>query len=286
MLSFRQIAVGAVISLNFLFLAWSSEEEPLPKALERAGRPPIFEEYAWLLWRFVDDGGTVRYQELKARRDVLDILVEKLKDFKLSTYKSWDEKSKVAFWINTYNVLTLRVVIDNYPIRASFLSSFRFPHDSIRQISGVWDELQFRVMGRDLTLDDIEHSIIRSEFREPRVHMALVCAARSCPPLRNEPYSGENLDAQLDDQTRIFLRDKQRFYIDRGRERVYLSKIFDWYGKDFVTSYGEESEGDIKASVMSFVSSYLDQSDRKYLEEGDYIIAYLKYDWSLNDRKD
>ena len=259
--------VGAVISFNFVFLAWSSEEKPSPRVLKKVGHPPIFEEYAWLLWRFVDDDGTVRYQELKARRDILDVLVEKLKDFKLSTYESWDEKLKVAFWINTYNVLTLRVVIDNYPIRASFLGSLRFPHNSVRQIPGVWDELQFRVMGRDLTLDDIEHSIIRSEFREPRIHMALVCAAMSCPPLRSEPYSGENLDTQLDDQTRIFLRNKQRFYIDRGQKRVYLSKIFDWYGKDFIASYGEENEGDIKSSVLSFVGSYLDQSDRKYLEE-------------------
>ena len=123
-----------------------------------------------------------------------------------------------------------------------------YPKSSIQQIPGRWDKVQWLVMGQKLTLDRIEHAILRGgdpalvatygPFHEPRIHLALVCAAMGCPPLRNEPYAGERLDAQLDDQVRRFLRNPQKFRIDRGNGRVYLSSIFKWFGGDFIKKYG------------------------------------------------
>ena len=116
--------------------------------------------------------------------------------------------------------------------------------------------------------------------------MALVCAAKSCPPLRNEAYTGAKLNAQLDDQTRRFLASPHGFKIDYQQNRVYLSSIFKWFGEDWIKSYGVDGKftGNAKQrAVLNFISKYLDQDDRNYLIKGKYKIRYLRYDWSLND---
>lgn len=237
---------------------------------------------------YVDDRGLVRYADLKAHRVVLDRFVSLLGNLDRSTYEVWPEPTQIAFWINAYNGLTLQVIVNHYPIQSNFLTSLRFPRNSIRQISGAWDELEFQVMDRKLTLDDIEHGILRRHFEEPRIHMALVCAALGCPPLRNEPYSGERLDAQLDDQTRRFLATPSKFRVDRTRGTVGLSPIFDWYGDDFVEkyrpAYGFDDKGARLSAVLNFVGQYSSSRLRDFLESGDYSVYYLSYDWSLNEQ--
>jgi len=109
----------------------------------------------------------------------------------------------------------------------------KYPSNSIQQISGAWDRPRFVVMGEKRSLDEIEHKIIRAEFEEPRIHMALVCAAVSCPPLRREPYRGAGLDAQLDDQARRFFADLRNLLIDRERGEVWASRIIGWFADDF-----------------------------------------------------
>ena len=136
-------------------------------------------------------------------------------------------------------------------------------------------------------MDNIEHNTLRVDFNEPRIHVALVCAAISCPPLRNEPYRAEKLDAQLDDQVRKFLNRPHGFRIDQKEGRVYLSSIFKWFGKDWKQSYSAEDKFTGNASeraVLNFVSNYLSPQDREYLAQGDYKISYLNYDWSLNQQ--
>ena len=283
------ILAASILCLNCVNPARSSQQElPLPISVGRERSIP-FDKYAQVLREFVDHQGMVNYKELKARRQDLDGFLEELKALEPENYENWDEKSKIAFWVNAYNALTLKSIIDNYPIEASFFRSLRFPNNSIHQIPGVWDALRFEVMGRKVTLNEIEHRIIRSDFNEPRIHMTLVCAALACPPLRNEPYSGENLDSQMDDQTRRFLGDTDKFLIDRTKGRVYLSKIFDWYGQDFVECYerkpGFPGHGRTRSAVLNFISGYLNRSDREYLEQGDYRIDYLDYDWSLNQQE-
>jgi hypothetical protein len=170
-------------------------------------------------------------------------------------------------------------------------SSFRtrkYPRNSIRQISGVWNKIKFPVMGKEITLDHIEHKILRQEFQEPRIHVALVCAARGCPPLRQEPYKAEMLKGQLDDQTRRFLSERNNFFIDKKQRLVYLSAIFKWYGKDFIGSYepltGFKKRNRKERAVLHFISLYLQEEDREFLEAGFYKIKYLNYDWALNEQ--
>ena len=247
-----------------------------------------YQDYDRLLKSFVDNRGRVSYQNLKENRSSLDRFGDALNKLNPLAQKRWTRKEKLAFWINAYNALTLKAIVDNYPIQASFLSSLRYPQNSIRQISGVWNKFLNPVMGQNLTLDQIEHDILRKEFNEPLVHMALVCAAIGCPPLRNEAYRSGILEAQLKDQSRRFLANPQKFRIDRKKRRVYLSPILKWFGNDFISRYGtdlqyREHNQRIRA-VLNFATQYVPMKDRIYLLKETYSVHYLHYDWSLNER--
>jgi hypothetical protein len=119
--------------------------------------------------------------------------------------------------------------------------------------------------------------------------MAMVCAAMGCPPLRNEPYTGDKLQEQLDDQTRRFLANAEKFKIERTKNSIYLSPIFKWFADDFIKQYGlqknigRHSKKD--SAVLNFIVSYLDNTQKAYVLTDKNKIKYLKYDWSLNEQK-
>lgn len=261
-------------------------------SLGRSENSALFDNalYNQLLSTYVDDQGSVDYKSLKQNREDLDLFAQKLAQLSAKTYDGWPEPEKIAFWVNAYNALTLIAIIDHYPIQAKGLSALTHPKNSIRQIPGVWTKLTFRVMGEFTTLNEIEHQILRKKFNEPRIHMALVCAAQSCPKLRNEPFSGMKLSEQLDDQTQDFLGRTDKFSIDRDKKQVKLSPIFKWFGKDFEKTYGLK-KGKTKFSksqkaVLLFVAQQLESDVQKWLISEDYSIAYLDYDWSLNEQKE
>ena len=233
-----------------------------------------YQDYNNVLQAHVSDRGLVNYQQLQANRQKLDRFNQSLARVNSETYNSWSDREKLAFLINAYNSFTLQSIIDQNPLKKS-----------IRDIPGVWRRRKFAIAGLEKTLDNIEHDIIRKDFNEPRIHMALVCAAMSCPILRNEAYTSEKLDIQLDDQIRKFITSSQGFKIDRKQNIIYLSSIFKWYGQDWIASYGIENKftGSKKEkAVLNFISQYLNSQDRQYLEQGNYKISYLNYDWSLN----
>lgn len=246
-------------------------------------------DYSVVLKSYVDDKGMVNYKDLKADPAKLEAFVAAMDKLDPNSYSKWNKNDKIAFWLNAYNALTLKAIIDNYPIRSSFFRSTIYPKNSIRQIVGVWNEITFDVMGSDYTLEHIEHKILRKEFKKPGIHVALVCAAMACPPLRNEPYTGEKLDAQLDDQARKFLADPDKFHIDRDKRRLYLSPILKWFAGDFAAVYDDKekmaSRTKAESAVLSFVSEHVEKDDREYLLENKYKIKYLKYDWSLNQQQ-
>ncbi len=249
-----------------------------------------YEDYASILKAHVNDKGQVDYKGLKANRKKLDAFLVSMKTLDKGGYEKWNDNAKIAFWLNAYNAITLRAIIDNYPIKkGSWISSFRFPENSIRQIDGVWDKLEFGIMGQSMTLEHIEHKILRAKFKEPRVHVALVCASVGCPFLRTEPYAGEKLSEQLDGQTKRFLSDRTKFRIDTSAGKVYVSPIFDWFGKDFEEGYtpkdGFGGHSKAEKASLNFMSKYLKDTDRHYLTSQKYSIAYLDYDWSLNEQR-
>lgn len=250
--------------------------------------PFSYEPYEAVLAKYVDERGTVDYRALKANSADLEAFAASLARVRPDEFDSWSDAQKIAFWINAYNALTLEAIIRHYPIESSFIRSLVYPKNSIRQIPGVWDKLRFVVLGREMTLDKIEHGTLRTKFNEPRIHVALVCAALSCPPLRNEPYSADKLDEQLGDQARAFLHSPRGFRVSRREGKVYLSSIFKWFGQDFVKTYGTPDgfagRSDAERAVLSFVSRYVSEADRDFLLRGGYEIEYLDYDWSLNEQ--
>jgi hypothetical protein len=263
---------------------------PAVRAGARQSEPAGFsyDDYAAVLSADVNGDGMVDYRALKANRAQLDAFARSLAALQPQVYNGWTDPQKIAFWINAYNGLTLKVIIDHYPIKSSFFASLRFPRNSIRQISGVWDEITFTVMGKPMTLEEIEHGTLRKQFHEPRIHVALVCAAMGCPPLLNEPYVAEKLDEQFAGRAKLFLGNGRKFRIDRRKGDVYLSPIFKWSGDDFVAVYGTDARfrghSDAERAVLNFVAPFLSEADRRYLETGDYDVSYLDYDWSLNEQ--
>lgn len=246
-----------------------------------------------VLVRFASDG-RVDYAALKIGRAPLDEYVGQVAAVTAAQFEAWPEAERIAFLVNAYNAYTLETIIDNYPIEpAGFFKKlthpkrFAVPDNSIRQIDGVFDGITHQVMGREVTLDDIEHASLRVDYNEPRIHFALVCAAVSCPPLRGEAYRGDRLDEQLDDQGRQFLNDPRLNRLEINRGQVQLSKIFDWFGEDFLQfARGDVGyQGDEKLNgVLTFVSRYLLERDVVFLDSGDYKVDFLSYDWTLNDQ--
>ena len=145
----------------------------------------------------------VDYAAVKANRAVLDRVIAQFASPAASHEPRWTREQRMAFWINAYNVFTVRAVVDHYPIQAGWFTLY--PRDSIRQIDGVWTELKWQAAGRTVTLDDIEHRILRPTFKDARIHFAVNCASISCPPLAAQPYRPETLDAQLNEAARTFL---------------------------------------------------------------------------------
>jgi hypothetical protein len=180
-----------------------------------------------------------------------------------------------AFWINAYNAFTLQIVADKYPLESiTDLSTGPMALAYVLKTS-VWDRDFIRISGRAYTLNDIEHTILRPAV-DARVHFALVCAARSCPPLRPEAYTADRLDEQLNDQAGIFLGDERHNRFLPGERRVVLSKIFDWYEDDF-----KKEAGTLLRYVVRFLPDTL-RRDLLSMEE-EISVRFGDYDWRLND---
>jgi hypothetical protein len=225
-------------------------------------------EWTAILRRWVKDG-RVDYAALhrQARRPLAAYLAA-LSGACRTDYERWTTAERIAFWINAYNAFTVQLVLDHYPI-ASIRSIGWLPGAAFRRRFIPMADLE----GRSISLDDIEHETLRKAFHEPRIHFALVCAARSCPALREEAYRGADLDRQLDDQGRAFLRDPAKNRVDGATRTLYLSSIFEWFRGDF-----QEAAG----SLPSFVARYLDGDPATV---ADYRVEFLDYDWALNDRE-
>lgn len=181
-------------------------------------------------------------------------------------------REQLAFWINAYNAYTI-AQINAHGERRSIRNINRSL--GFLKTGGAWSEPMATVGGTRYTLDQIEHERIRPVFREPRIHFALVCAALGCPPLRNEAFTAERLDEQLDDQARQFLlRSPSKNRVDVAGRRVELSPIFKWYGEDFAP----DARG-----LQRWLSRYWPPGpERALLEAGTARVSWTEYDWSLN----
>ncbi len=247
----------------------------------------------------------VRYSLLKGAPAELDAVLAAYSELPEAGYQALAPDDRLAFLINAYNAFTLKLIIDHYPLK------------SIRSIGWIfgaaWRMDFFTLRGAKRTLDDLEHRMIRVEFKEPRIHFAVNCASKGCPSLRAEAYVGARLDAQLDEQTRLFLGDPARNAYDPASRTLSASKIFDWYGGDFSPSGDEDgvaafaarylpalaadlgsgestseggSEGKAKADADVKPSQNQGQNQKPNLNPKTKVKVKVKwsdYDWGLND---
>jgi hypothetical protein len=230
-------------------------------------------EYDALLKKHVQ-GDRVDYAALKAGRAALDAYCRQLAELPAESFAQLPRAEQMAFWINAYNAITLRSIVDAYPIEGSAFSLG--PRNSIQQIEDVWKR-RHRIASRDLALDDVEHQILRKEWKDPRIHAAVNCASRGCPPLRAEAFTGARLEEQLDDQMRKFVADSSRNRIDVAAKEIELSKIFDWFGEDFGVKEDERA-------LLKHLAKYGPAEWKPLLEGFDPDdVEFLDYDWELND---
>jgi len=242
-----------------------AQEKPVSKTITLIIQQPSLNDHGLfdeVLHRHVRNG-LVDYAGLKSDRGYFAYLAQ-LEKFNPDTLTNEPENIQLAFWINAYNAHTIKLILDYYPV------------ESIKDIGGgtksPWSLPIANIGGAIYTLDEIEQRI-RADFDEPRVHFALVRAAKGSPILRSEAYIGSRLKEQLENATQTFLHDSTKNYLDKVNKKVYLSKVFEQYSKDFSKKYG---------SVIKFIKQYFDGNDRKFLESGKFKVEYREFDWSLN----
>lgn len=233
------------------------------------------DRFSRVLTRFVKDG-KVDYAALKQESadesTDFPLYLKELADADVSAVEKSERENVVAFWVNAYNAYTLKLIIDNYPLRSikdlSFLGT--------GFINSPWKKKFCRVGGVLYSLDEIEHDILRGRLGETEVHFALVCASASCPVLRSEAYTAPDLRTQLKAQAESFLTDGIHNKLFWEGDTLKLSQIFQWYKKDFEREAG---------SVEKYLARYFTGEQKAKLESGAVKIEYLDYDWSLNDSK-
>lgn len=276
----REMRIRSRVSTVVASMAWlvAVAAAAAAAAAPRGEAVPVSDAHRdWneLLRRHVR-GGFVDYDGFQRDRSLLARYLSGLAPRPRAALQAPDE---IALWINAYNAATIDLILRERAARGGRLRS-------IRDIPSAWSRPRWTILGEERTLDEIEHEILRKRFREPRIHAALVCASRSCPALRASAYQGAFLDAQLDSAARRFVLDptRNRFRPEGGRVR--LSRIFDWYGKDFVGSSRdsvlERRYGRERGAVLAFASKYLPAEDTRALRAARVRLEFLPYDWTLN----
>ena len=218
----------------------------------------------------------VDYRGFQADRGALKAYLATLSAVNPSDYESFSRAQKLAFLINAYNAYTVELILGAYPEVKSI-------KDLGSVIRSPWKKKFFTLLGEPRSLDDIEQGMIRAPgtFDEPRIHMALNCASIGCPALRDEAYVADKLDAQLENGVTRFLSDRSRNRFDARSGRLQVSKIFDWYGKDFAARAGS-----VEAWLARYAGALADDPEqRRLVGEARAKPGYLDYDWALNDKK-
>lgn len=264
-------------------------EEFLPKlSLKiKSGKQAIDRQFEYIFTTYVDEAGNVDYQTLRRKRVDLIGLLRKLNDLHPVEIMSWSRKEKMAFWINAHNIFTLKLIIDNYPIKPRWYL-INYPGSSLMQIPGRREKRYFKVMGMEYTLPEIEREILLKRFGDLRVCFTLSYASAGGAFLRNEAYRTDKLDEQLDEQTRRFLADPRGLKIDHVKKVFFISYIFSLYKEYYVEKYGQvkrfrDRNTDIRA-YLNFIIDHVSADTAKQLRTKPYTVRSLMYNWHLNEQ--
>jgi hypothetical protein len=229
-----------------------------------------------LLHTYVSDEGWVDYGHLVQERGALNRLLASIGEASPSKFES--DHARLAFWINTYNAMTLADVLDTTYGK----------HKSVREVAGFFVRRRHLVAGEQLTLDEIEKR--GRDLHDPRIHFSIVCASASCPKLQRFAYTTEKLDGQLDQVAREFLEDPNRgLRFDVKSNDLYVSPILKWYAGDFTGTSGgagtfwARAKATVSGSeLLDFVARYAPPEVAHRIQEKPPTLHYFEYDWSLN----
>lgn len=211
---------------------------------------PSHDAFNTLLKKYVNSSGEVNYAGFKKQKGDLE---KYLKDLEENTVQNdWSRNEKMAYWINLYNAATIKLVLDHYPV------------SSIRDINAgnPWDKRWIKVGSKTYTLNEIENSILRPKFSDPRIHFAVNCAAKSCPRLMNQAFTASNLNKLLDENARWFINNAT--FNSITARSVKISKIFEWYSADF-------------GNIIDYLNKY-----SKTTIKSNAKVSYEEYNWDLN----
>jgi MoaA/NifB/PqqE/SkfB family radical SAM enzyme len=229
-----------------------------------------YELWDALLAEIVTPEGKADYERLRERRDLLNRFIAQLGARSPESQPDAfpDEEDRLAYWINAYNAFTLHAIIAEYPITSVWKTRDGQFFQRRRHVAG----------GRALSLDDIEHTILRGTFGEPRIHFAINCGSNGCPPLRPKAYDGRGLRDTLRQATEQFLGSEWNCRVDHAARRVFISRIFKMYAEDFAGRQGSSQE--YRRGVLRFVAQH---AGLRFDDIQDYEVVYNVYDWGLND---
>ena len=222
---------------------------------------PTHEKWTALLQKYVSPAGKVNYKGIRTDKVKLDGYLAILSRQKPG--KNWSKNETLAFWINAYNAFTVKLITDNYPVKS--IKDLN-PSVSVIFVNTVWDKKFFSIGGEKMSLNNIEHGILR-KMQEPRMHFTIVCASVSCPKLLNTAYEAATLDNQLNKAARDFLADNTKNQVSAAKPK--LSKIFDWFSGDFNANGKSKIE-----FINQFTTVKIDKNAN---------IGYLDYNWNLNE---
>ncbi len=263
-----KIGSGVILLVSLTLLGPACVEGSSPADSQGEGGPEV-EAWARVLRSYQRSGG-LDYASLESDQEDLERYLASLPGAQPA---AWAEANQKAFWTNAYNAIMAHYVLEHYP-----------GIQSVREIDGIFDELEFTVAGEALTLDEIETRA--RNLGDPRVHFAVVCASTSCPDLRAEPYRGEEIDRQLDDAMRRFLGSPTKgLRYDEEANTLWLSSIFKWYAGDF-TGGSTVVAFFARGKVLGWLLPNLPADLAEKIRRREPKVRYLEYDWSLNDRSD
>lgn len=264
------VAISALVGGS----AFAGPKVHVGRACAEAERPSLDQVdhagFDALLKKYVDGQGMVSYAAWKANAadaQALDDYLVRLGCVDLS--KAPSAKGKLVFWINAYNAVTIKGILREYPTTSIRNHTAKFGYS-------IWKDLLLIVDGRGYSVDDMEHTILR-KMGEPRIHFAIVCASKGCPPLLNQAYTAAKLDEQLTFNARRFFAQPINLQVDAGRKSVAISSLMKWYGGDFAASP--------QAQIQQLRGYFPNADQLGWIDEGALTYRYLDYDWSLNEKR-
>lgn len=234
------------------------------------------------LKKYVRNDG-VRYKAWKDHRERFDRYLDSLKAVTPEEYETFSADRKKAFWLNTYNALAIKLVLDNYPIHGN---NKDYPPNSMRQIPDSWKAVKWNAAGRIVDLYTIKHQILRSEIADYRTHFAVVPDSRGGPKLTAPAYTDHGLDERLQTAMITFLSNPEHLQFCPEDQLIKVSKIFRWFALDFVKKVDGKAlfpPPPDSQIVQDFVMQFAPPDVQKQFQGKEAKVEFIPYDWSLNE---